>query len=119
MYLNNKEFYYDSSSDNLDVKGISEISRIKCRDGILNDIKSFMKSSEKVNPNMLFNKLKIYRKKYLNRELPIDCYREIDNDGMFRLGNYTLMNASEDILPSLDISQNYISYILPIFGIML
>lgn len=115
--LNNKEFYYNSNSNVLDVKGLSADSKEFQKDYFLKDLKYFLKSGEKLQYDQLFSILKNYRKKYLNRELPLETYRNLD-DGKFRVGDYTLDRIDESLRNDIDITQNYINYLLPLFAAM-
>lgn len=108
-----KEFYYNARTDELDVKGISKEGVEKQKDYILNDIKKFLRSGEKISPDIMFSLLKNYRSKYLNRELPLETYRELDS-GSFRLNKYLMENCDENMRNEIDISQNYMNYILPL-----
>lgn len=119
LYINNKEFYYSSADNSLDIKGLSEESKELCKDYILRDISNILKASEQGSQESLFSYLKKYRRKYLNHELDINCYRSLDEDGLFRIKNYTLKNISEEMLQYIDISQNYVNYILPICNALL
>lgn len=120
-YLNigGKEFYYSSKTDGLDVKGLSEETRIAQKDYLLNDIRNFMKMGEKLDGTQMFNALKSYRAKYLNRKLPLETYGNMNDDGLFRIGDYSLKVCGPNELEHIDITQNYINYLLPIFDAML
>lgn len=113
-YVNKKEFYYSSVTNTLDVKGISDESRVSQEKYLLNDIKRIMAMAEKITPDQLFLILKQYRSKYLNRQLNKETYRNMDN-GKFEVNGYFLDTISDDSLADVDISQNYISYLVPLF----
>lgn len=102
----------------MDVKGISKLASEKQENYILKDICSFIRSWEKVSSETMYSLLVSYRKKYLNRELPIETYRELDS-GMFRIKNYVAENVGNDLKGDIDISQNYMNYILPLIQILL
>jgi hypothetical protein len=119
LYLNKKEFYYNSFKNELEIKGLSEKTKNVQNNYFLNDIKNFLRSSEKLDGEQLFFYIKNYRKKYLNKELPLDTYRDIDAGGKFKIKTYYSENISEKEKDILDISQNYINYLLPIFNIIL
>lgn len=108
-----KEIYYDAENDILDTKGIPEESVKLQEEYILNDIKRILKSAEGISQEALYKSLKSYRSKYLNRELPLEVYRELDS-GKFRIRNYLIDNITDDLKSELDISQNYMNYILPL-----
>jgi len=117
VLLGEKEIYYSSSTNSMDIKGISEASREKCG-AIIKDLVYLIRSGEKLNREQLFPILKAYRKKYLNRELPLDCYRELNNGGKFRIGKYTLEEIDESMRDDIDISGNFMNYINPIINIL-
>lgn len=119
LYINGKEFYYSSKEDLLDIKGLSEESKTLQKDFLLNDIKRLLRVSERVNQSQFFDLLKQYRRKYLDKLLPIDTYRSLDDDGLYRIQNYTIKNISQDMLQYVDISQNYINYLIPLFNAIL
>lgn len=113
LRIEKKELYYDSFSDRLDIKGVSEENIEKQKDFLIKDIKTFLRSSEKTTSEILFNLLSKYRYKYLNKELPLETYRELDSGG-FRLKGFIVDEIDEELLNDIDISQNYLNYILPI-----
>lgn len=113
-----KEFYYNGREDKLDVKGLSKEVVEKQNNFLLKDIKNFLRSGERVNQEMIFSLLKSYREKYLKRQLPLEVYRELDS-GYFRVGDYQMESIDEDMKNEIDISQNYMNYILPLIQAML
>lgn len=125
VMLNNIEFYYSSITGELIWKGLSDDSRIQKKrkplnienDVVLKDIRQILKQSEKLSQEALFSALKTYRNRYLEKKLPIGSYRNL-NTGAFdvRMGNRLLEvdDVDESMLEYLDISQNYINYILPL-----
>lgn len=119
LYINGKEFYYSSKTNSLDIKGLSEESKKVQEDYFLKDICNILSMSERVSQDVVFDNLQRYRRKYLERLLPIDTYRSLDDDGLYRINNYTIKNITDDMLQYVDISQNYINYILPLFNAIL
>lgn len=119
LYINGKEFYYSSLTEGLDVKGLSEEAKDLQKNYFLKDISRILRMSEQVSQESLFAYLKKYRRQYLNRELNIETYRNLNDNGLYRINNYTLRNISQDMLPYVDISQNYIDFILPLINALL
>lgn len=116
--LNKNEFFMQPNGD-LEVKGINTECLEKQRDYFLKDISYFLKMGEKVGQNQMLSILRNYKRKYINMQLPIDTYRELDS-GMFRLKDgYITNEVDESLLDDIDISQNYMNYLLPIFSLML
>ena len=118
IYLSGKEFYYDSVSKTLDVKGLSSESKELGKNYILRDIGKILELSERLDREKLFTYLKKYRSDYLGRKLSYENYRELDSE-MFRVGSHLLSEISDDMISFIDISQNYINYILKIFNCIL
>lgn len=118
IYLSGKEFYYDSVSKILDVKGLSSESKELGKNYILRDIGKILELGEKLDREKLFMYLKKYRSDYLGRKLSYENYRELDSE-MFRVGSHLLTEISDDMISFVDISQNYINYILKIFNCIL
>jgi len=117
-YLNRKEFYYSSILKRLDVKGISDNVRNLQGDFLLKDIQRFLELAEKFPPDQMFTLLKNYRAKYLERKLDKEVYRDLDT-GMFKIGEYNLETISDESLQHIDISQNYLNYLIPLFNILI
>lgn len=117
--LLNKAELYLKTDGSLDVKGIPSES-VECQEKfILKDIAHILKMAEKVNQEQLYTILKNYRNKYLNRELPVETYRELDS-GLYRINSvYMSKEIDKDLLNDIDITQNYMNYILPLIKILL
>lgn len=114
FYANGKEFYYNSITNTLDVKGVSEETRKYHRDYLFKDISKILLNSEKFdNRKTVYNFLKTYRNRYLSKSLNPEIYREVDSE-MFRFKDFFLADFRADMFDELDISQNYIQYILPL-----
>lgn len=116
--LGKTEFYYNGGTNELDIKGLSKEAIELQSDYLLKDLQGFLRSSEKVSPDVLFSLLKNYRQKYLNLQLPLETYRELDS-GKFRIDDYLADNINKDMLSEIDISQNYMNYILPLIQSLL
>lgn len=116
--LNGKEFYYSAFNGKLDIKGFPEETKQKQENFLFKDIKRLLAVSEKVSSDSLFNLLKTYRSKYLNRQLDKEVYRDLGNS-MFHIGEYQFENIEDHLLKDVDISQNYIAFLLPFFKLLL
>lgn len=108
-----KEFYYNSNINILDIKGFNNEGSEKQQEYLWRDIKNLLKSWEKNPDSINFELLKSYRSKYLNRELPLETYREVET-GYFRAGEYLFNNINETMRNNIDISQNYLNIIFPL-----
>jgi hypothetical protein len=113
-YINQKEFYYSSRTDELEIKGLSEEGKIPQEKYFLKDIKKIISMAEKLTGDQLFLFLKQYRSKYLNKQLDKETYRDLES-GKFSVDGYMLDTIGDENLEGLDISQNYIKYLVPLF----
>ena len=102
----------------MDVKGLSEDVKTLQENYLLKDIKTIMGMAEKLTTDQLFIFLKQYRTKYLNRLLNKEVYRDMSN-GKFSINGYYFDAISDEELSDVDISQNYISYLVPLFKILI
>jgi hypothetical protein len=114
-YLSNKEFLYNGNDNILDVKGLSAESKELGREYFLKDLCRLFRCAERLDSEKLFNVFKNYRSDYLNKRLDRNSYRELDSE-KFRIGGHLVDEISEDMLEFVDISQNYINYVLKIFN---
>ena len=76
--------------------------------------------AERNNNTYLIKYLKRFRNKYLNKDLDIGCYRELNRESMFRLkyriaGDPVLISDIDD-KEEIEIIYNYINYIVPLIS---
>jgi hypothetical protein len=122
FYLNRTEFYYDSKREVLDVKGLGrEVVKVH-KDHFLSDLRGLISMREKLDDYNFLRVLRQYRERYLELELDVENYREMNRDSMFKLkntigGEQLLIEAvDDDVKDMLDIGYNYIHYIIPMIG---
>lgn len=112
-YLNNIEFYYNITKNILDIKGLKE--DVTDNNLFVQHLIRLFKIAEKGD---LFKALKQYRMSYLNKELDIEAYRELNFDNSFRLKRQLfgeiLFSEVENDINEIDISYNYTKFILPL-----
>ena len=130
MNLNNKEFYYSSLDKSFLIKGLSETRDYMYGEKIddidydteplLKDIKHFMALAEKISQDALYGQLLRYRHKYLNKELEKKTYRNLLT-GYYDLvnNNFKLKDIDNELMKDLDISYNYVNYILPMINCLI
>lgn len=124
IYLSNIEFYYSAWTGNLDIKGLGK--KIIKNNKFIDDIKMIMKINETLPYNRLFQNLLQYRHKYLNYELPIEHYRELNSDNKFILKNNFFENykvvldniTEEELKEEIDITYNYIKFVIPLISLL-
>jgi hypothetical protein len=117
--LAGKEFYYSSWDDVMTIKGLSKEVITKHEQFLLKDIKAFMKLAESLSPSSYLIKLDQYRKKYIEKELPIQTYCHLADpcgyllNSDLSLSDLVIENDGVDI-NEIDISFNYMSVIVPL-----
>ena len=119
-YLNENELYYTTKTNNIDLKGISDLKLELHKDYFLKDLSIIFSLAEKNNNAYLLKYLKKYRSKYLNGELDINCYRELNRESMFRLkqklADNDVLIDNIDNIDDIETSYNYINYIVPLIS---
>lgn len=114
------EFYYNKYK--LDVKNINKEVVEWHKDYFLKDLMNIFEIVEKNNYDLLIKKLKRYRKQYVERELPIEHYRELNRDNMYRIdifNNKTILAESWDDVNSVNIDYNFKTFIQPLIKILI
>lgn len=116
LIISNIEFYYNSIKDKLDIKKLGEITH-----PLFDVIKTAIKLAENnKNEKTLFTYLQNFIKQYLNKSLQIEFYKELRFDGMFKykyeLANQSICLDSIDLslINDIDISYNYLKFIIPL-----
>jgi len=119
-YLNKMEFYYSVWNDNFDIKGATNKEH-----PLLKHICNIIKYNEKSNKELIFKQLQKLRIDYLERSLPVEYYRELNPNNSFKLlehyARYSLYldNTTKKFLDQIDISYNYINFIIPLISILI
>lgn len=119
-FMANRNEFYFRSDGTVDVKGIGEKALSKLTTPI-SDIHRLIAILENRGFTDFLRSSKVFRDRYINRELPIESYREINQDAGFRISSYNgsfVKGYFDDIIEQymkyLDIRYNYLHYILPI-----
>lgn len=112
------EMYYKTRENLIDIKGLGKSNISLHEDYFMKDLCNIFKLAELGNREYLIKYLKKYRSKYLNRELDINCYREMNLTSLFHT-NYTfggmdVMTELCDNIDDLNIIYNYKNFILPL-----
>lgn len=112
-FISGKEFYFNSKTGELVTKGV------KMPEGNLRDffVTVFNKLESSSEVSSMLRYLTSIRSNYIRRRLPIDWYRDIDS-GCYLLDidgeAYEVGSMSEEYLPYVNITPNYMKYILPL-----
>lgn len=109
-YLNirNKEFYYDSLTDNFEIKGLPKEVVKSQEEFFIKFIKECIKLGSQNKKEELFIKFLEFKNSFINKELDIEFYRDITtNKFIFTHNNYIL---SLDDMKNISLKENkYIS----------
>lgn len=133
-FANGIEYYYSGYTKQLDIKNFKKDFNIELlvetsgesfetqieKHPLILKIKHFLALSEKLSQKDIYNTLLRFRKQYINKELDLEYYREIQT-GLFSLLNsdMTIKFASDDLKHKIDISRNYLEFLMPFFAILL
>lgn len=122
LYINRKEFYIDTINKRVDLKGISDVSSHD--DYLLSFFVKFASMNENSNRrDMIARYLVDFIRRYRSKELPIGYYRRLSQDNNYvvyqdSIGEYIEIDETTDI-DNIDISYNYINYLVPLVSIYL
>lgn len=113
---------YMRADRSFDIKGMEDSKIPLHDDGMLEFIRNFLFDFDYDMPG-LHQYCKDYVAAYKNLELPLNCYREFNQDSGFRFRSqgtsYTMANINEDTLSRIDIVYNYQTVILPMIQFLL
>ncbi|MGL6099462.1 MAG: hypothetical protein ACRC0G_07540 [Fusobacteriaceae bacterium] len=123
MNLNGVEFYYNEKFDELDVKGVNDSLLFLHEKGMVKIIKDIIKIVNSSTPEYICSKLQKVVKDYKEFRLEPDSYREFNRYSKFK-GNIPLAFAgniySDEFgmlgTDNVDISYNYMKYLVPLIN---
>lgn len=124
-YFNKLEFYVGKSK--IDVKGINNNTLKLHQDFMLDFLFKIFKMIETTDRRIVVKNLMEFIDYYKNRLLDVGYYRELNRDSLFRL-NHMLSKRNnisigshemDDVtLDKIDISYNYMAYIVPLIQLL-
>lgn len=116
LKMKNLEFYYNSGDNSLDIKGIDDNDLKFHEDYMMNFIKKFFYKLEFESAEVAKQYVCAFADSYKQLELDPEYYRTFD-----KFHNYVSLDndieyqdIGPDILPSIDISYNYLNIITPL-----
>ena len=118
--INGIELYCNTTTGETLFKNINENFG---KDDLIEETFILMKESEFTNKTRAFVYLKELRDLYLNKDLSMSFYRELNATALFRLlvsdsiNNFYAENDDECFLEEVDISYNYRNFFLPMVNI--
>lgn len=121
MYIDGKEFYYDSKRKELDVKGYSKVVKEHHKDYLFKDLAELIYFDTNGDKDSAFKKLIELKHDFVQRELPIEYYLDITQGTyVFELaGNmFGLDNIDESLKQQCNISNN-LNFIIRMINILL
>ena len=118
--FNDLEFYVNNM---LTLKGLGENALKLHKEYMLDTLAKILKSFEICNRKVIINNVVKFADLYKSKELHDEYYRELNNDSLFRykidvMGNSVGMDTI-DSLDNIDISYNYLRYIVPLINIII
>lgn len=121
FYMNNFEFYL--GNDVLDVKGISDTKLALHRDYMLDFLQKIFKMLEISSRKQTIVNLKEFSEYYKGMKLDPGYYRELNRDSLYRLnkminGDFFALDEYME-LDDINISYNYIKYIVPLINLLI
>ena len=124
-YLNNLEFYYNNE-DKLDVKGINDTLLELHKDGFLLFLKDLFRYKETEDDLITLKFVKEFSDEYKRFMLPVEFYRELSKDSMYKFkkkllnDNIYIKDISDEYAKELlDIHYNFTHYIIPFMKILI
>ena len=122
FYINKFEFYINEK--NIHLKGISD-EKLKLHEDYMLDFlhKIFRLIETSSNKKYIIDNIRQFISFYKNKMLHIGYYRELNADSLYKL-NIDFLNDHIGVehtksLDNIDISYNYLKYIVPIINILL
>lgn len=120
FHINDLEFYVNNM---LTLKGLGENALKLHKEYMLDTLAKILKSFEICNRKVIVNNVVKFADLYKSKELHDEYYRELNNDSLFRykidvMGNSVGMDTI-DSLDNIDISYNYLRYIVPLINIII
>lgn len=120
--INKKEFFYNNEDDSLVVKGLNDL--VVKNHPLIHELKYLIKLSEYAKKNDIFKYLQELRHAYLNRDLTNEYYSELSPLSAYKLNTNSIQGTfyskyiNDDNILDVDISYNYINFILPFIRIL-
>lgn len=119
-YMNDLEIYIDKW---ITIKGLSDDVLEPHKNYMLDILFKILKGNEISSRKKNIKNLVKFATYYKNKDLEIGYYRELNNDSLYKT-NFNLINGSMgladvDSLEGIDISYNYLHYIIPMIGILI
>lgn len=117
------EMYFDYTTNKLDVKGINDEKLVEHEKYILDVLKLIFRTIESQNHKLLVKIIKEFTMQYRERRLEPEYYRELNSDSIYTLDKehnvsncylFGFENIDENMKNNINISYNYMTYILPI-----
>ena len=123
-YLNKLEFYYND--DRVDVKGINDNKLELHRNGFLMFLQDLFRCKETEDDLITLKFIKEFSYEYKKFMLPVEFYRELSKDSLYRFkrkfldDNIYINDISDEYAKELlDIHYNFTHYIIPFMKILI
>lgn len=124
-FLGGNELYYNENT--LDIKGIDDELLEKHRNYMLSFLSNIFYAMEASSLDYTIKTIVDFSNYYKNKALEIGYYRELNNKSLYRLkqnSDYHLFKDTLGLLETgslkdIDISYNYINYVVPLISILI
>lgn len=123
MFINGVEYYYDSYTDRMDIKGLNGKVISAHEAHFLTFIKNLLHFGETMDDEEIIAGLAEFRESYTKRELDLPYYRTLNGENCFYVNGltgsnfrYGLPGVKEKQRDDLDITYNYAHVVLPIIS---
>lgn len=124
-HLAGNELYFNVNQ--LDIKGIDDELLVKHKDYMISFLSNLFNSIETSSREYTIKGLKSFSDYYKNKALELGYYRELNRQSLYRMKrdkDYHLFGDTVGLtdvgsLKNIDISYNYINYIVPLISIIL
>lgn len=121
LYLNRFEFLYNQ--DKIDIKGIDDNNVVLHNDGFLLFLKDYFMYKENMTNDYVRKFIIDFAKDYKEKELPIEFYRELNKNSLYKtnmvFNKHDIYLTGTNNIDILDISYNYLNYIIPLTRILI
>ena len=121
LYLNKYEFLYNKYK--IDIKGIDDEKVVLHNDGFLLFMKDYFMYKENMSDDYVRKFIIDFAKDYKEKELPLEFYRELDINSLYKtnmtFNSKVIYLADTTDIDIVDISYNYLNYVIPLTRILI
>lgn len=121
LYLNKLEFLYNEHT--IDIKGIDDNNVSMHKEGFLLFLKDYFMYKENMTNDYVRKFIIDFAKDYKEKELPIEFYRELNTNSLYKtnltFNKMDIYLADTTDIDVVDISYNYLNYVIPLTRLLI